>query len=70
MLDYAQDLHFLLFVRHVSDFQKEGDGRGDGAEAVGELSRGHEVANKHLDDVRLALVDAGRWNCEELLERD
>ena len=70
LLDYVEDLHFLLFERHVSDFEEEGDGGGDGAEAVGELSGGHEVANKHLDDVRLALVDAGCWDCEELLECD
>lgn len=70
LLDHAKDLHFLLFERHVSDFEEEGDGGGDGAEAVGELGRGHEVADEHLDDVRLALVDAGRWDCEELLECD
>ena len=70
LLNYVKNLHFLFFERNVGDFEKEGDGGGEGAKAVGELSWGHEVAYEHLNDVRLALVDAGGWNGEKLLERD
>jgi hypothetical protein len=66
----AEDLQFLFFERHISNFQKEGDWVVDGAKAVWELSWRHEIADEHLDDVGLALVEASRWNWEELLEGD